>query len=85
MKVCELAKKEETPKEEVTIIDRSEITTYPKIKQAVVNVAVTYVVGGYPPRTVFIPKTAWSKQAEKDAIKADIERVRATPPETFTI
>lgn len=80
-----MAEKKPKPKTEVTILSRREITTFPKLKQPVVSVAVTYQSGAAPPRTIFIPKVTWSKEAEAAAIKKDIEAQRVAAPETITI
>lgn len=85
----EEAKKEEKKEEkkgiEITIVDRTEVTTYPKLKTPVVNVMITYVAGEYPPRTVTIPKKEYNKEKEKAVIRKDIESIKKIPPETYTI
>jgi len=48
-------KKEEEKKYEVTILDETVITTYPKLKLPYHQVAVTYSTPEIPPRTIFIP------------------------------
>jgi len=72
-------------KKEVTILDRREITTFPKLKQPLVQLVITYVAGDLPPRTIFIEKDRWTKDAEKAAIKKDIEDQAKAKPETYEV
>jgi len=81
-KVPEEEKKE---KLEVTILSRREYTTYPKLKQPVVNIDITYVYKDLPPRTITIAKEEYTKEKEKAAIKADLEKLLKEKPETLEI
>ena len=76
---------EEKEKLEVTILSRNEYTTYPKLKQAVVNIDITYIYKDMPPRTITIPKAEYTKDVEKKKIKADIEEQLKVKPETYEI
>jgi len=67
-------KPEKEEKKKVTIIRRREVVTYPKLKQPVTNVMVTYVYGTLPPSTVTIPKEEWSKDKEAVVIREDIKK-----------
>lgn len=69
----------------VTVISRKEITTYPKINTPVKLTLVTYVGGGLPPHMIKIPTESYSIEAEKAAIKADIERRIKEMPEVYEI
>ena len=80
-----LPKEEEKPKQEITILSRRKYTTYPKLKQAVVNIDITYVAGDMPPRTITIPEAEYTLEVEKKRIKADIEDQLKVKPETYTI
>jgi len=80
-----LAEKGPKPKTEVTILDRREITTYPKLKQPLVQLAITYAAAKLPPRTIFIEKAKWSKEAEVAAIKKDMDEQAKTKPETIEV
>ena len=71
--------------EEITILGREEIVTYPKINQPAYQIAVTYATKDLPPKTIFIPKEEYSKEKEAELIKKDIEERRKTTPETLII
>jgi len=70
---------------EVTVLSRQEVTTYPKIRQPVVTVMVSYVAAGLPPATVTIPKAEYSLDLEKKLIREDIERRLKIKPETYKV
>lgn len=70
---------------DVTVISREEVVTYPKIATPVVQVLVTYVAAGLPPATVRIPKTEYSLDSEKAAIKEDIAARKARKVERYRI
>lgn len=76
---------EKKPKQEVTILSRTEVTTYPKLKQPLVQKVITYVAGDLPPRTIFIPVDQWSIDKEKAAIKKDIEEQAKLKPESYEV
>jgi len=73
------------PEYEVTVLARDEVTTFPKIRQPVETVLVTYVAAGLPPATVTIPKDEYSLELEKKLIKEDIEKRLKFKPETYKI
>jgi len=75
----------EEEKIQVTIIDRREIITYPKLREPVETIAITYIAPGMPPRTIFIPKKEYSKEKELKLIREDIEKYRRFKPETVTV
>ena len=70
---------------EVTVLDRTEVKTYPKLNQPVTNVMVTYVAVGLPPYTITIPKDKWTPEAEKRQIKASIESRLKEKPQTYRV
>jgi len=70
---------------EVTIIDRSEITTYPRLREPVQTIAVTYLAPDMPPRTIFIPKAEWTKEKELELIREDIKKYKAFKPEVVRV
>jgi len=81
-----MAKKEEKKVEyEVEIISRTEVTTYPKIRQPVKMMEITYVTPGLPPATVWIRKDEWSIEKEKEVIRKDIERRLKFVPESYRV
>lgn len=69
----------------VTVISRSEITTYPKMNEPAYTIFVTYVGVGLAPNTIEIPKEKYSKEAEKNLIRKDIERRLKDKPETYRV
>jgi len=69
----------------VTIVSRTEITTYPKINTPLKQTLVTYVGAGLAPRMIKIPTADYSLQLEKATIKADIQRRLKEPPQTYQI
>lgn len=70
---------------DVTILSRDEITTFPKIGQAVIQVQVTYVAAGLPPATLFIPKNEYSLEFEKKQIKKDVQDRLKKQPESYQV
>jgi len=69
----------------VTVLSRDEITTYPKLGQAVVTILVTYIAAGLPPHTIRILKDKWTLQTERTLIRASIEDRLTRKPETFRV
>jgi len=80
-----MAEPAEEEKITVEIIDRREIITYPKLREAVETVTVTFIAPGMPPRTIFIPKAEYSKERELKLIREEIERWKAFKPETVRV
>jgi len=79
-------KKVERPKPiEVTIIDRTTITTYPRIGEAFRTVMVTYQALDLPPVTIHIPEAEWSPEEEAKRIREDIERRLKAKPEVIKV
>lgn len=74
--------REEIP---VTVLSRREITVYPKIREPVQQILVTYVGAGLPPHTLTIDKEKYKPENEKKLIRADIERRLKEKPETFRV
>ena len=70
---------------DVTVINREEITTYPKIATPVQSILVTYVAAGLPPKTLTIIKTDYTERNEKKLIRDDIEQRLKHKPESFTV
>ena len=70
---------------EVKILSRVELMTYPTPDQPRTLKAVTYQTGFMPPRTIYIPVTEYSQDKEREAIKADIDKVSTTKAETFEV
>jgi len=54
---------------EVTILDRSIITTYPRLREAARTAVVTYLAPNMPARTVRIPLTELFGEKEEQAEK----------------
>jgi len=72
-------------KVEFTILDRTRVTTFPKLKQPVVIVQVTYFAPPLPPATIEIPEAEWSKEKELELIKKDVQERLAFKPETYVV
>jgi len=70
---------------EVTILSRTTITVYPRLREAKEVVMVTYTAPGIPPRTLNIPKEEWTAEHELELIKEDIKAYRARRPEVKRI
>jgi hypothetical protein len=70
---------------DVEITDRFEVTDYPKVRQPVQVVLVTYVAAGLSPSTVRILKAEYTPELEKQLIKADIEKRLSEKPTTFRV
>ena len=70
---------------DVTILDRSEITVYPKLGEKQVQVMITYVAAGLPPKTIIIPKEEYSLEKEKELIRKDIEERLKKKPEVYRV
>ena len=77
--------KQEKEKYNVTVLSRDDITTYPKLGQAVITVLTTYVAAGLPPHTIRIPKDRWTPEAERTLIRASIEDRLERKPETYRV
>ena len=77
--------KKEEPKYEVEILDRTEVTTFPKLREPFVSVIVTYVTPNLPPSTITIPKAEYSKELEAKLIREDIERRLAFKAEVIKV
>jgi len=75
------------PKQEydVTVLSRTDVTTYPKLNVPVVSVIVTYVAAGLPPRSISILKREHTSAKEKELIRKDIEARLAERPESFKV
>jgi len=75
------------PKEEynVTVLDRQDITTFPKLGQAEVWKYITYVAAGLPPKTIQIKKDEWTVEKEKRAIRDDIDARMKARPESYMV
>ena len=69
----------------VTVLSRAPITTYPKLRQAVETMLVTYVAAGLPPHTVRIPLDRFTPENEKTVIRASIEDRLTKKPEAFRV
>ena len=70
---------------DVEITDRFEVTDYPKVRQPVQVVLVTYVAAGLSPSTVRILKAEYTPQKEREVVKADIEARLKEKPTTFRV
>lgn len=70
---------------DVTVINREEITTYPKIATPVQSILVTYVAAGLPPKTLTILKEEYNERTEKKRIRDDIEQRLKHKPESFKV
>lgn len=71
--------------EEVNIISRASIVTYPKLGVAKKQMRVTYSTPDIPPRTIFIDEEKYNKETEAKLIKEDIARQRAKKVETIKV
>jgi len=81
-----MEEEEEKPKPiEVTVIDRTTITTYPRIGEAFRTVMVTYQALDLPPATINIPEAEWSPEEEAKLIREDIERRLKAKPEVIKV
>jgi len=80
-------KKEEVKElgEEVEILSREEIVTFPKLKQPKVFVAVIYATKDLPPATIWIPKEQYSLEKEREMIREDIKRRKSFTPEVYKV
>lgn len=72
-------------KYDVTVLSRAEVTTFPKIGQALIVMQVTYVAAGLPPHTLFIPKDEYSAEYERKAIREDVDKRLAAQPESYRV
>ncbi len=71
--------------EQVRILDRTKITTYPTPIEPRVMVGITYQAGFLPPRTIYLPEIGLTPDKEKTAIKADMQKAVAEKPEVIEI
>ena len=69
----------------VTILSRMDITTYPKLNQPEKIMMITYIAAGMPPHTLNIPKKDYTKAKEKALIKTDIAIRLKSRPETYQV
>uniref|UniRef100_A0A6H1ZXS7 Uncharacterized protein n=1 Tax=viral metagenome TaxID=1070528 RepID=A0A6H1ZXS7_9ZZZZ len=69
----------------VTVLNRREITIWPKVGQEVKQLLVTYVAAGLPPHTLTFDKLKYSKELEKKTIRLNIEARLKEKPESFTV
>jgi len=77
---------EKAPEEiEITILDRSEITTYPTLEKEVKVMSITFTAPGIPPLTVRIPKEEYSKEKEDEEIRKAIKEYKEAKPEVKRI
>jgi len=70
---------------DVTVLNRSEVTVYPKLGEKAVQIMITYVAAGLPPKTIIIPKEEYSLEKEKELIRKDIEERLKTKPEVYKV
>lgn len=70
---------------EITILDRSEITTYPTLEKEVKVMSITFTAPGIPPLTVRIPKEEYSKDRENEEIRKAIKEYKEVKPEVRRI
>jgi len=70
---------------DVTVLKRTEVTIYPKLGEQQVQVMITYVAAGLPPRTIIIPKEEYSLEKEKELIRKDIEERLKEKPEVYKV
>ena len=70
---------------EIRILDKSEMTIYPRPGEATIVVAVTYQTNMGPPRTLWIDKDKLTDESLKAAVRADVEKQKAKKPETLEI
>jgi len=77
---------EKAPEEiEITILDRSEITTYPTLEKEVKVMSITFTAPGIPPLTVRIPKEEYSAEKETEEIRKAIKEYKEVKPEVKRI
>lgn len=76
---------EKKKKYNVTVLSRDNVTTFPKLGEAVITVLVTYVAAGLPPFTIRIPKDDWTSEMEKTLIRASIEDRLERKPEAYRV
>ena len=69
----------------VTILRRTDLPTYPTPGEVVIIKAITYQADMMPPRTIYIDKDKWTEDVERDAIREDIEKIKAEVPETYEV
>jgi len=71
--------------EEVTIVSRKPIVTFPKIGVAKRQTVVTYSTADIPPTAIFIDEEEYTKEKEAQLIKQDIARKRKAKVETIKV
>jgi len=77
--------KEEKREIKVTVLNRREVSVFPKIGVEVKTMKITYIGAGLSPHTLTIEKTKWTKELEKKLIRESIEERLKEKPETFTV
>lgn len=70
---------------EITILDRSEITTWPTLEKEVKVMSITFTAPGIPPLTVRIPKEEYSEERETEEIRKAIKEYKEVKPEVKRI
>ena len=66
---------------EITILDRSEIVTYPTLEKAVTVKSITFTASAIPPLTVRIPIEEYTPERETEEIRKAIKEYKETKPE----
>jgi len=80
-----MAEEEKKEELEITILDRSELSTFPTLEKEVKVVSTTFTAPGIPPLTVRIPKEEWSEEKEIEEIRKAIKEYRERRPEVKRI
>lgn len=70
---------------DVTILDRSEISTYPTVEKEVKVISITFTAPTIPPLTVRIPLEEYTVERETEEIKKAIKEYKAVKPEVKRI
>jgi len=70
---------------EITILDRSEIVTYPTLEEEVVVMSITFTAPRIPPLTIRIPKAEYTPEREDEEIRKAIQEYRIVRPEVKRI
>lgn len=69
----------------VTVLNRADITTFPKLGVSEMRKHITYVAAGLPPSTVMMLADEWTIEKEKTAIREDIEKRIKNKPESYRV
>ena len=72
-------------KPEVTIIEEREMTIRPTPTEERVVMAVTYETPELLRRTVYIPREEYDDKALKEAVKADLEKLKPVKPRKLAL